>query len=102
MSFQNQYLLGRVVQDASATALDQNLEVHMNRKAAHTESTINKIRVNQLQGDMLSAKINDFPFLSCPPDKNFTEWAKKLEKQMILKDIKNEDEQCDVDRLGYT
>uniref|UniRef100_A0A915KHG7 Uncharacterized protein n=1 Tax=Romanomermis culicivorax TaxID=13658 RepID=A0A915KHG7_ROMCU len=41
--------LGHVVQDALAAVLDQrlqNLEAQMNRKAAHTESTINEIRAD--------------------------------------------------------
>uniref|UniRef100_A0A915JIX2 Retrotransposon gag domain-containing protein n=1 Tax=Romanomermis culicivorax TaxID=13658 RepID=A0A915JIX2_ROMCU len=94
MPLQNQDPLGNIVQDALAIVLNQrlqNLEAQLNSKAALMESTVNEIRVNHLRGDMLSSKINDFPFFSGLPNENFTEWAKKLEKQMILKGIKNDD-----------
>uniref|UniRef100_A0A915JXQ3 Uncharacterized protein n=1 Tax=Romanomermis culicivorax TaxID=13658 RepID=A0A915JXQ3_ROMCU len=47
MPLQNQDTHGHVVQDVLAVVLDprlQNLEAQMNRKAAHTELTINEIR----------------------------------------------------------
>uniref|UniRef100_A0A915IBJ1 Uncharacterized protein n=1 Tax=Romanomermis culicivorax TaxID=13658 RepID=A0A915IBJ1_ROMCU len=88
-----QDLLGNVVQDALANVLDSRLralEAQIPNKVASTEAGLNELRIGHLRSEM-TPKIHDFPHFSGRPSENLEEWDKKLEKQMLLKGLKIDD-----------
>uniref|UniRef100_A0A915HUK4 Retrotransposon gag domain-containing protein n=1 Tax=Romanomermis culicivorax TaxID=13658 RepID=A0A915HUK4_ROMCU len=85
--------LGNVVQDALANVFDgclRELEAQIERKVSTAEPGPNEIRIGHLRSEM-STKNHNFPHFTGRPSENFEEWAKRLEKQMLLKRLKADD-----------